>query len=189
MKHLIILPAESELDSAWATRLESRFGGAFDTIYTQAYSHWTDGDEATFDLLIEEEKLRNHLATIPADATVVVFAKYAGAILALLAGQSGVLKANHCFFFGPAFDWANRYVFSGNFSVVEGYKLPTTVFHSQYDMVSAYIISKKTIDEHASTIKFVTTPGYEFTYDDYPSYIEHIAPVFLALQLSLAKMQ
>lgn len=188
MKHLIILPAESELDNPWASRLESRFGGSFDTIYTQTYSHWGQETEGELDLMIEEEKLRNHMATIPEGTTVVVFAKYGGAILAFLAGQSGTLKADHCFFFGPSFDWANRYVFAGNFSVVEGYKLPTTVFHSQYDMVSAYVISKKTIEEHCTTTKFVTTPGYEFTYDDFPSYIEHIVPVFLALQLSLAKM-
>ena len=183
MSHLIILPSESANDSGWVSRMASHYGSYFDTIYTQTYSHWEKGKDQ-IDLQVEEAKLTEHLATIPPGAMIIVFAKYAGAILAILSGQAGVLPAQHCFLFGPTFDWANREVFSGSFSVVEGFSLPTTIFHSFHDHVSSHLISKRTADEHMPKVLFITTPGHEFSYDDYDFYSTHIERTFAALHLT-----
>ena len=174
---MIILPAESELDSGWVSRLESHYGLYFDSIYTHIYEQWSEDENSQINLLSDEEKLAQHLVALPPETKVVVFAKYAGAILAILSGQTGALKAEHCFFFGPSFDWANRHVFSGNFGLIEKFNLPTTIFHSQYDLVSSYTICNKTITEHLNYIPIVVTPGYEFTYDNYDSFDETVLPI------------
>jgi hypothetical protein len=186
MNHLIILPGESELDSAWATRVASRFGLSFDTIYSQTYSHWGKDPQKEFDLVIEIEKLRSHLASLPADTMVVIFAKYLGAILALSAGElnSGLVK--QAFLFGPSFDWANRHIFVDDFSALEKYQIPTTVFHSQHDPASSYVHAKETVEQHCPAASFITTSGFEFTYNDYFSYAKHISPILNSLGMVTA---
>ncbi len=91
MKHLIVLPGNSLQNQSWGIRMASHYGEYFDSIHTVEYDHWKTG-EADINLALEEERLREHVATLPKGTQIIVLAKSAGSILTFLAVQSGAIN-------------------------------------------------------------------------------------------------
>lgn len=177
MKHLIVLPGNNISNESWGNRMLSHYSEYFDSLYLAEYEHWKTGGE-TINLAVEEERLREHIATLPKDTAVFVLAKSAGSILTFLAVQSGVLNPSYCAFFGLPLDWAATDVFSGNWSVLKPFAVPSIAFHNEHDPIAEYTFTKKIVELYLPRISFITTAGEDHLYDDYEIYDQYLLTVF-----------
>ena len=169
MRHLIVLPGNSLKNKAWGDLMCGAFGDRFDSSFMLCYDHWESG-EAHINFNREEEKLRQHASTLPADAEIVVFAKSAGSLLAFVAVNHGALNPTHCVFFGIPFDLASTNHFKDNWSPVDSFIVPAIAFHNVEDPTTSYEFTKETLAIHAPAIQLITTHEADHWYGDFETY-------------------
>lgn len=171
MKKLIVLPGNSPKNKEWADIAVAAYGDWFDELYVQYYDHWISGDEL-IDFAREQEKLQQVVAADPDDTEYYIFAKSFGTILAFLAVHSQVLKPTKCIFFGISFNMATENkLFSDDWEILRGYRVPTVAFHNTNDPVAdpehtRTILTKR----HLHSVRFVTIPDNDHAYTDFSLY-------------------
>jgi hypothetical protein len=177
MKHLIVLPGNGIQNQSWGIRMASHYGEYFDSIHIAEYEHWKTG-ESNINLALEEEKLREHVATLPKETQITVLAKSAGSILTFLAVQSGVINPTYCVFFGIPMDWAAVDIFSGNWTVLIPFTCSAIAFHNEHDPTASYEYTKKIVENYLPKVSFITTQGEDHYYDDYILYDKYLLTMF-----------
>jgi hypothetical protein len=174
MKHLIVLPGNSQKNKAWGELMLAEYAAQFDSAFMLEYDHWVSG-EATINFMREEEKLRAHITTLPADIEVVLMAKSAGSLLAFLAIYHGAILPNYCIFFGIPFDLAADNLFRDDWSPVASFAVKAIAFHNLADPTTNYEFTKSVLDMHAPHITLITTNEADHWYGDTMTYNQSIA--------------
>jgi hypothetical protein len=174
MRHLIVLPGNSQKNKAWGELMLTEYGAQFDSALMLEYDHWVSG-EANIDFNKEEDKLRAHVATLPADTEVVLMAKSAGSLLAFLVIHHGAVTPNYCVFFGIPFDLAADNHFKDDWSPVDSFGIKAIAFHNVADPTTSYEFTKSVLDMHAPHITLITTNEADHWYGDTMTYNQSIA--------------
>jgi len=156
MKQLIILPGNSLKNKTWGEVMLAHYGPRFDSAYMQSYEHW-ENDESVIDFDVELVKLRERTAPLFEEMETVVMAKSAGALLAFVAVDEGILKPAKCVFFGIPFDLAAEGIFKDDWSAVENFSVPALAFHNEKDPTADYRYTMVILAQYAPHIKLVTT--------------------------------
>lgn len=169
MRHLLVLPGNSIKNKAWGELMLEHFSSQFDSAFLLSYDHW-ESEEANIDFDREEEKIREHIATLPADTEVILFAKSVGSLLAFLAIHHGALTPTRCVFFGIPFDLAVEKLFKESWAPVDSFTIPATAFHNVEDPTTSYEFTKDALAVHASHSTLITTNEADHWYGDVATY-------------------
>ncbi len=173
MRHLIVLPGNSYKNKTWGELMLEHYASQFDTSFMLEYDHWESG-EKNIDFGREEEKLRVHVAALPANIEVVLMAKSVGSLLAFLSIYHGVIIPTRCLFFGIPFDLASPDMFKDSWAAVDTFKLPALAFHNVEDPTTSYEFTKATLAAHAPHIKLIATNEADHWYGDVANYDSYI---------------
>lgn len=104
--NLILLPGNSAANREWIDEVERVFSPHFENVYTQYYDHWFVGDgNRILDLDAELEKVVTQTEEFD---KYVIFAKSAGALVALKGIYEGLLSPEVCLFAGLPKGWADE---------------------------------------------------------------------------------
>lgn len=169
MRHLIIFPGNSIKNKAWGELMSGHFSSQFDSTFILSFDHWESG-EANINFDREEEKIRQHIVTLPADTEIVLFAKSVGSLLAFLAINHGALMPTHCVFFGIPFNLAAEQLFKESWKPVDLFTIPAIAFHNVEDPTTNYEFAKESLAAHAPHIKLITTNEADHWYGDVATY-------------------
>ncbi len=176
MKHLIVLPGNSAKNKLWAESVLAHYTKHFESTYQQEYDHWQTGS-LEFNFLVEEQKLGEHVKTLPKEAQVFIFAKSAGSILAFSAVQAGLVQPTYCAFFGIPFEWALTDVFRGSSAPLEAFSVPAIAFHNTQDPTAPYEFTKKVIDDRLARVSLISTAGTDHKYEDFALYDQYLETI------------
>lgn len=176
MRHLIVLPGNNVSNKLWGERALSHYSEYFDTLYLQEYSHWQS--DAPIDMVLEEQKLKEHVATLDPQVEIFVLAKSAGSVLCMSAAEAGFLRPVYCAFFGLPLDWALSDVFLGNWKAIDNFSVPTTAFHNTHDPIAPYEYVRKIVNERMKKVSLVTLEGTDHAYDDFDMYDKYLLTLF-----------
>jgi hypothetical protein len=174
MKHLIVLPGNSQKNKAWGELMLAEYATQFDSAFMLEYDHWESG-ETNINFTKEEEKLRAHVAMLPAETEIILMAKSAGSLLAFLAIYHGALRPNFCVFFGIPFDLAADNLFKDDWSPVDSFASTAIAFHNLADPTTSYEFTKSILAVHAPRITLITTNEADHWYGDTVTYNPSIA--------------
>ncbi|MFM2339582.1 MAG: hypothetical protein RLZZ360_218 [Candidatus Parcubacteria bacterium] len=174
MRHLIVLPGNSQKNKAWGELMLEHYAPEFDSSFMLEYDHW-ESEKTTIDFAREEDKLRTHVATLPSNTDVVLFAKSAGSLLAFLAIHHGAITPNYCVLFGIPFDLAADNLFKDHWSPVDSFGVKAIAFHNLADPTTSYEFTKSILGTHAPQITLITTNETDHWYGDIATYSPSIA--------------
>jgi len=138
-------------------------------VCVQEYLHW-QGGEQWINLATEEERLREHMTSVSADAEIYMFAKSIGSILAVNAIAHNAITPAGCVFFGMPLDHAVPEVWHGSMAPLATLAPSTLVFHNDADPTTQYEYTRDTLVAEAPEVTFVTTEGMTHDYLDFASY-------------------
>lgn len=169
MRHLIVLPGNSPRNREWGVACAEYFTEQFDSVWMAEYEHWASGEQ-WIDLACEEERLRQHIANLPAEVTVYIFAKSIGSILAVNAAAHGVVRPVGCAFFGMPLDYAVPEVWRVDAGPLASLTDSTIVFHNDADPTASYTVTRDTIAQYAPSAAFITTSDTTHDYLDFAQY-------------------
>lgn len=99
---LVLLAGKSKRNKEWIEDVEKNVKDMFDSTYIQYYEHWKNEEEKLMDFDLELSRLQSE---VQEKDGYVVFAKSAGALLALRAISEGAIKPLKCVFCGAAVNW------------------------------------------------------------------------------------
>ena len=102
--HLILLPGNSKSNKTWIEEIRVVLSPSFKTSKSMEYRHWEDDEYSMIDLDHELDNLQ--LLTRDFDGDYVIFAKSAGALLALKGIYEKKINPVKCIFVGTAVLWA-----------------------------------------------------------------------------------
>jgi hypothetical protein len=172
-KHLIVLPGNSQKNKTWGELMVDAFSPHFDSVYMLSYDHWETGD-TLINFEIEEEKLREYVASLPPQTDITLFAKSAGSLLGFLSVAHNVLRPSRCAFFGIPFDLAVDGVCKDGWDIVDTFTIPAIAFHNVDDPTTSYNYTKNILARHAPQIELVTTHESDHWYGDIATYTPHL---------------
>ncbi len=175
MRHLVILSGNSVKNKGWGELMLAEYGPRFDSTFMLDYDHWVSG-EPTINFVVEERKIAAHVAVLPADTEIVLFAKSVGSLLAFTTIAHGVLKPIKCIFFGIPFDMAVDNLFKDNWSAIDNFIIPAIAFHNKNDPTTKYECTKDTLAEHNPAITLIETVESDHWYGDTLTYNRTIIP-------------
>ncbi len=176
MRHVIVLPGNSSKNKAWGELMLEHFSNQFDSAFMFSYDHWVSG-ETNINFVREEEKISQHVATLPVGTEIILFAKSAGSLLAFLAMYHGVFTPVRCVFFGIPFDLAATNLFMEGWEPVDSFTLPAVAFHNVEDPVTSYEFTKTTLAKHAPHITFIPTHEADHWYGSVDTYAQNLSTV------------
>lgn len=169
MRHLIILSGNSLKNKAWGELMLEHYGAEYDSSFMAIYDHWVSG-ESNIDFAIESEKLKTHVASLPADTEITLFAKSAGSLLALLAIHTKVLNPVRAVFFGMPLDLAADNLFKDSWAPLSELTVPAIAFHNVDDPTTSYEFTKSMLATHNPNIQLITTHESDHWYGDLKTY-------------------
>jgi hypothetical protein len=173
MKHLIILSGNSLKNKGWGELMLAEYGPQFDSAFMLAYDHWVSG-EANINFATEEAKLVTHVASLPADEEILLFAKSAGSLLSLLSIYHGTLTPARVVFFGMPLDLAAGNMFKDSWEPLSSLSMPSIAFHNIADPTTSYEFTKDALATHNPAITLITTHESDHWYGDTNSYHTHL---------------
>lgn len=122
MSNIILLPGNGVHNRDWIEQVQSSIGG--NILY---YEHWNSG-ASTMDLEVEMEKLVEAAGGKP----IRVFAKSAGAILAMKAVREANVEIEKAVFVGTAVNWGVKLGLLVH-EWLEEWKVPTLFIQKEHD--------------------------------------------------------
>lgn len=171
MRKLILLPGSSARNKVWLEEVAEHFGGLFDAVYPQPYSHWgTEGTEV--DPELELGKLSRALSPDDSNTQYYLFARSIGTILSLKAVHEGILLPQRCVFFGTPLNLiADRPELIGGWGTVGTFPVLTLAFHNRHDPVASYdFLASKLTETGNATIEVVPLEGDHHSYSAFSEY-------------------
>lgn len=173
MRHLIILPGNSLKNKAWGELIASHYGLHFNSVLMMEYDHWESG-EANINFKLEAEKIAAHVATLPVGVEIILFAKSAGSLLALLVLQQKMFVPIRVVFFGMPLDLAADNLFKDSWSAISELTVPTISFHNIEDPTTSYAFTKLILESQNPAITLISTQEQDHWYGDVETYDAYI---------------
>lgn len=173
MRHLIILPGNNVRNRAWGEMILTHYQTDFDSCFLRSYSHWESG-KPNIDFNLEETKLEEHLATLPAGKQIYVMAKSVGSLLALLMINNRTVTPEHGFFFGLPLDLVAQDSLWKDWEPLQNLTTPSLAFHNLKDPTANYEFSRSILQKYAPRITLITTQEVDHWYGDLVTYDRHI---------------
>jgi hypothetical protein len=173
MLHLIVLPGNSVKNKAWGELILEHYASQFDSAFMLKYDHWVSG-EPTINFPNEETKLHAHVASLPPATEIILFAKSAGSLLALLSMHHGVLNPTQVVFFGIPLDLAADNLFKDSWAPLSELRVPAIAFHNVTDPTTSYEFTKSMLAIHNPTVELITTRETDHWYGDLKIYDQYI---------------
>ena len=170
---IIILPGNNISNQTWGELVRDYYGPQFTSVHLVEYEHWVTGAPA-IDFDVELVKLREREQPLFTDEPTVVVAKSAGALLAFVAVEEGVLQPSASIFFGIPFAMAAEDIFKDDWTAVSNFSIPGLAFHNRQDPTADYRYTQAVLAEYAPQIKLITTAGDDHWYGDFSEYDEAI---------------
>ncbi len=168
-KHLLVLSGNSLKNRGWGELVIDEYGPRFDSSYLLQYDHWDSG-EPNINFVTEEIKIAAHIASLPVDTEVILFAKSVGSLLALLAIYHGAVTPVRIAFFGMPLDMAALDLFKDSWESLSSLVIPALAFHNVEDPTTNYEFTKDALAVHNPAITFVTTHEADHWYGDFTTY-------------------
>lgn len=160
--NLIILPGNSIKNLEWSKKVEKALSPHFNEIKILHYRHWSSGEE-TINLEYELSVLSN---LTKGDTSYVIFAKSAGALLALRAVYEGSIRPLRCIFIGIAVLWGEEYNLPVD-SWLRNYSLPTLFIQKEFDPAIHFKDLDRLLKElNVKNYKLQKVMGEDHEYDD-----------------------
>lgn len=126
--NLILLAGNSVSNKAWIESVDKVLAPLFDKTAILYYKHWEAGSE-TIDFTVELNELVKITNEI---GRYVIFAKSAGALLAIKGMSEKKIKPEKCIFAGTAIGWSRINNFGAD-EWLEGYSVPTLFIQKTRD--------------------------------------------------------
>ncbi len=177
-KHLVVLSGNSLKNKAWGESVLDHYASRFDSSYMQQYDHWESG-ASNIDFVAEQTKLAAHVATLPPDTEIILFAKSAGSLLALLAIYQGVIHPVRIVFFGMPLDLAAPDLFKDSWEPLSTLALPAIAFHNIDDPTTSYAFTQNALIQHNPAINLITTHEADHWYGDFAAYDNSLTPFLI----------
>ena len=159
---LIILPGNSKSNKEWVEGAKEAFATNFEEIYRQNYSHW-DTRQDTIDLNTELKRLVENIK----NEDCVIFAKSAGAVLAVYGVYKNEIFPKKCVFIGFPVNWAKE----NNFPItkwLERCTIPTLIIQNSNDSVTSFNdLQNVFLKLKNNNVKLVQIPGDDHQYTDF----------------------
>lgn len=160
--NLILLAGTSIKNKNWIEEVEKNLKPLFNKTYIHYYQHWLFNSEA-IDLENESKILSQKSKSLK---EYVVFAKSAGAILALKGIKEGKINPEKCIFTGMAIYFARE----NNFNIEEwlnNYSVPTLFIQKTNDPAYKFAKLKKLLeDKSVKNFSLLEIPGDNHSYND-----------------------
>lgn len=172
--NVILLPGNSKSNKTWIGTVANNVRDIFDKVIIQEYSHWDSG-EAFIDYDKEIEKLVQHAQQ---NEPFVIFAKSAGAVLALRAIEKKKIEPKAVIISGlPLNLIKDEHIPVGHW--LHSTKIPITIIQNDQDPVGSYEqLSEFIRPLNNIDIAVVSYPGNTHNYND----LDHIRGILLATQ-------
>lgn len=159
---LILLPGNSKSNKDWIKQVKDSLNDLFDSIKIHYYQHWKTG-ESIIDLDYELQVLAYKAKGLD---NYIIFAKSAGALLALKGVYEKKLRPCKCIFVGTPILWAKHY----NFDVdlwLENYSLPGLFIQKSNDPAMSFKDLKKYLAQRkVKNHEIIEIPGNTHNYED-----------------------
>jgi pimeloyl-ACP methyl ester carboxylesterase len=163
---ILLLPGNSKKHKVWIDKVELEMKPLFEHSATNYYDHWWQGeDDAIIDMEAELAKLES---TVDQLKSYIVFAKSAGAALALYAMNEGVISPDVCVFVGMPINWCKENGFAIDEWLLE-YDVPTLFIQNKndpaihFDDLKDYLFERNVHNHH-----MVELEGDSHDYDTIP---------------------
>jgi hypothetical protein len=173
MRHLIVLAGNSLKNKGWGELILEHYAPQFDSTFLLAYDHWVSG-EPNINFVQEEAKLKTHIESLAPEAEIILFAKSAGSLLALLAIHHGILNPERVVFYGMPLDLAADNLFKDSWSPLSELAVPAIAFHNIADPTTSYEFTKTMLTRHNPNIQLITTNESDHWYGDLKTYDQYI---------------
>jgi hypothetical protein len=162
--NLLLLPGNSKQNKVWIDGVESELKSSFDNTMVHYYDHWWSEDpDAIIDMEIELNRLDS---TTESFGKYALFAKSAGALLALYGIYEGTLTPEVCVFVGTAINWGRKEGFEVD-DWLANYSIPTLFIQKSFDpAISARGLSDLLQDREVQNYSLLEIPGDDHTYSD-----------------------
>lgn len=172
--NVILLPGNSRRNKTWIDTVANNIRDIFDKVVIQEYSHWDSGNQF-IDFDTEIEKLVQYAQ---GNEPFVIFAKSAGAVLALRAIEKKKIEPKALVISGLPLD-----LIKDNHIPVDHWlhsvSIPITIIQNDQDPVGSYEQLSEFIRPLNNTnIAIVSYPGSTHDYND----LDHIQGILLATQ-------
>ncbi len=160
---VIILPGNDKSNKDWLDNAADAFSDISDDRYKLYLSHWDSG-EKIIDFDVELEKLTKNIKD---EKEYVIFAKSAGAMLAVYGVYKGEIKPTKCIFVGLPIDWAAK----NNFPLKEWLKkfsIPALIIQNSDDPITSFKDLQSELSElDKSNIEVIEIAGNDHKYIDF----------------------
>jgi len=173
MRHLIVLPGNSLKNKAWGELILEHYTPQYDSSYMLAYDHWESG-EPNINFTKEEAKLQAHAESLSPDTEIILFAKSAGSLLALLSINHRVLNPVQAVFFGMPLDLAADNLLKDSWAPLSELTVPAIAFHNIADPTTSYDFTKTMLATYNPNITLITTHESDHWYGDFQTYDTYI---------------
>jgi len=165
---LILLPGNSLRNKIWIHEVAETLLPLFSTIEVQEYKHW-ETKEPVINLSKEADRLQSIAVR---HNPYGIFAKSAGALLALKAIHEKKIKPEFCIFVGTALEWGTSIGLPLDLWFTN-YTVPTLFLHKTSDPVTSYATLVAFLREKGTTDYIsIEIPGDTHEYEDM-SFIKH----------------
>jgi len=168
---LILLAGNSSSNKTWIEKVENILKPFFEETRIQYYKHWSSGAE-----LIDFDDELLALQNLVSDfSEYIIFAKSAGALLALKGVKEGAIKPSKCIFAGTAINWGK----ANNFDVdawLNKYSVPTLFIQKTSDPTCSYQELEMILkDRNITNFNIKEITGDDHSYDDMEMLKEEVA--------------
>ncbi len=170
---LILLGGKHKSNKDWIINVETALKEYFDSSHVHEYTHWQTGE----DLIKIEDEIEKLLAHVKDndDKEYVIFAKSAGAVLAIKAIHEKKLAPLKCIFAGIAVNWARENKFAID-EWMKDYKVPTLFFQKTGDPAFSFAeLQAWLLLQNVENYKMIQFPGKDHHYEDIESIKKEVA--------------
>src|SRR3989344_705008 len=170
---LFLLPGNSASNESWIERVKSELNDVFEDLQIQYYAHWKRNDVKVVDLDAELENLLAETSRVPA---YCIFAKSAGALLALRGIYEAKVKPAKCIFVGLPVLWARQNGFDID-RWIKNYSIQSLFIQQSGDPAFSFSQLKDYLaNNNVRNYKLVQVMGKDHDYQNINELKKHIVP-------------
>ncbi|OGC82056.1 MAG: hypothetical protein A2V81_02795 [Candidatus Abawacabacteria bacterium RBG_16_42_10] len=161
--NLILLPGNSrKSNEQWIKDVAEAVKDSFTSNYIHTYQHWQE-EEGGIDYDMELTSLVEEVKKFD---TYAIFAKSAGAILAMIGIDKGLLHPQKCIFTGTAIAFAQSLRIDIE-AILQRYQVPTLFIQKTDDPAYPFLDLKDIlIKSKTKNYELLEIPGYDHDYND-----------------------
>ena len=173
MSNITLLPGNGVHNRDWIEQVQSSIGG--NILY---YEHWSSG-ASTMNIDVETERL----AEVASGKPIRVFAKSAGAILAMKAVRGASVELEKAVFVGTAVNWGIKLGLPIR-AWLEEWKVPTLFIQKEHDRA---FFAGELSTLLSGRYELLVLPGEDHDYLEFDQYIPRVQATLIQDSLSDGK--